>query len=140
MPQFGASLKARFSVTQQQGVQANDLPMDVGATEPDLAVITPEVDAIFGGQLLNLSVQKFTLTQAEKDLLLINCILRYSRWGVSGSYWHSSAPLSRVNFYLAGLGQWVDKGDVMSFLGIHAKTMGGLTPDQFFVGGFKRLE
>lgn len=140
MPLYGESLGIRFSTTQQHGVVANDIPQDASGTEPDIAVIVPEIDAIFAGQTVNVSVRKFQLTQAEKDLLLTNCILRYSRFGVSGAYWKASDPFTKVNFYLDGLGAHVSPGLVGAFVLANCRMLDGTLPDQYFVGAFRRKE
>lgn len=140
MPIYGEALKIRFSTTQQHGPVANDIPADASASEPDIAVIAAEVDALFVGQLLNLSVQKYAMTQAEKDLALNNCIARYSRFGVSGTYWQNTQFSKRVPFYLAGVGQYVTPNIISAFVQSHFKMMDGGVPDNVFVGGFRRIE
>lgn len=140
MPIQGEALKIRFSVTQQLGVVANDLQGGPTATAPDLAIFKPEVDALFGGQLLNLSRQIYALTEEEKGAFLDNCVARYGRVAVSGTYWKAADPSEQIGFYLAGLGTWVSPAMIRTFILAHARMRDDSVADTVFVGAFKFVE
>lgn len=140
MPIQGQCLKIRFSVTQQLAVVSNDIQCGPTQTAPDLAVFKPEVDALFGGQLLNLSRQIYALTEEEKIANLDNCVQRYSRVAVSGTYWKASDPTEQIGFYLAGLGNWVSPNAIKAYILAHARMRDDDPPDTVFVGAFKFVE
>lgn len=140
MPLFGACLKIRFSVCNQLGVVSNDIPCGILSNPPVLADFAAEVGPLFGGQLLNLSEQQYTLTEVEKRAVLDNSVPRYGRTSVSGTYWKATDPTEQIGFYFTGLGLWVAVDQIRQLILDHAKMRDGTAPDSVFVGAFKLVE
>lgn len=140
MPQTGECLKFRFSVNNQLGVVSNDVVCGPTQTRPDLDILRNEVNPLFGGQLTNLSTQRYRLLESEKNLLVDKFIVRYSRTGVSGSYWKVDTPSDVVNFYLAGVSGFVPASEIRAFVIAHCRMADGTVPDTVFVGAPKFLE
>lgn len=139
MPNYGDALKIRFGVTNQLGVVSNDLEGASAAPAPDPSVFISEVNPLFGGELINLSVQIYRLTDAEKQARLVMCPDRYSRYACAGVYYNTSSPKDKLGFYLTGLGPWVGPDEVRAFIFANAKMADDSIPNFCFVGAFKAL-
>lgn len=139
MPNYGEAMKIRFGVTNQLGVVSNDLEGSSVGNAPDPDVFASEVNPLFGGELINLSVQIYRLTEAEKQARLLMCPDRYSRYACAGVYYNTAAPQNKLGFYLTGLGPWVAAADVRAYIMANAKMADDTIPNFVFVGAFKAL-
>ena len=94
MPEIGSNLGTRFSVCNQLGVVDNDIPtFGKPVDETYIAEFKDAVDALFGGQLLNMSIRRYRLKESEKRNLLVHFSSRYSTYNCAGQFYDIDNPV-----------------------------------------------
>jgi len=112
----GVNLSIHFSVCNQLGIQSNTLQCGEDTTLIDDEDFAADVTALFGGQLLKLSVGVYELTPAEKLAHTGWLIGRFDTYDISFVMGSSSNPTLTFGGFIAGLHKTVSVDAVQTFI------------------------
>jgi len=133
MPDVGANIALRFSVSQQHAVHANEIPQGNIAI-PDITAFRSAVDGVFGGQMVKASVVRFRLTETEKLAIPDRPYVRRSRFDISGTFGDANDPSEKYGFYLPNLSADVSDTQIQDLILGFCQLPNGNPPTIVFLG------
>lgn len=139
----GAALTVNFSVNNKLGVTRNQLYAGTAGILPTVADISDEVNAIFGGDILNLSIDRLQQSESNKAAGYGDKDPeRYGIVSVSGTFFDPDNPDVVETFYLDGInpGLGVDqiRGIIQGCCPLPGTSSSPIPDAGVFVGAMKR--
>lgn len=129
MPYLGDCLRINLSVCNELGVIKTSLPCAADTAVPNLVTLRSEVDDLFGGKLVKLSLGRYELTEQEKADHTGWNIARFDTYDVSYVVGKFDNPTATVPGFLAGIHKSVPISAVETFVLNFAKMPDLSTPD-----------
>lgn len=138
MPDKGNRIAIRFGVTNQLGVQSNELFYGDNNAALNVETFKSEVDAIFGGQITKLSLVRYRMKESEKKAQLVYNPPRFTTSDVEITFGTMDEPTRIYKAYFVGLGKLTTDADVEDIVKTYCKTHSGGSIDRVYVGDFTK--